>query len=214
MINSAAEHGSRLNGPVRKYVKVLVIEPDAECCRIIAGALHRHGYQVATTQSGGKGILLMSRDSFHLMVLALTLSDMPWLDVVTAIRKVAPRIGLVATTPTPDLRTARLAMQAGACDYLCRPIAEPQLLAAVERTCQLLGLIHTQEVEVNRMVGQRIRRARMDRQYTLRQLAERTGLTPSQLSQVELGKNAASVWALARISAALGRQISSLLDGI
>ena len=38
--------------------------------------------------------------------------------------------------------------------------------------------------------------------------------TTSQLSQVELGKNAASVWALARISNALGLQLSSLLAGL
>jgi hypothetical protein len=41
-----------------------------------------------------------------------------------------------------------------------------------------------------------------------------TDLTTSQLSQVELGKNAASMWALARISSALGHQLSSLLRGM
>ena len=42
------------------------------------------------------------------------------------------------------------------------------------------------------------------------------GLAPyaSQLSQVELGKNAASIWALARISNSLGLQVSELLSGL
>ncbi|MDO8632168.1 MAG: helix-turn-helix transcriptional regulator [Phycisphaerales bacterium] len=43
---------------------------------------------------------------------------------------------------------------------------------------------------------------------------DRTDLTTSQLSQVELGKNAASIWALARISNALGLQVSELLSGL
>ena len=52
------------------------------------------------------------------------------------------------------------------------------------------------------------------RNLTLRQLSDRTDLTTSQLSQVELGKNAASIWALARISNSLGKQMSAMLAGL
>ena len=77
-----------------------------------------------------------------------------------------------------------------------------------------LGLIYTCEQGLNRLIGQRIRRERLKQSLTLRQLSERSELTTSQLSQVELGKNAASVWALARISGSLGRQLAELISGL
>ena len=40
------------------------------------------------------------------------------------------------------------------------------------------------------------------------------GVLRLKLSQVELGKNAASMWALARISNSLGMQLSTLLKGL
>lgn len=63
-------------------------------------------------------------------------------------------------------------------------------------------------------IGQRIRQLRHEQKLTIYWLALRTNLTASQISQVELGKNAASVWALARISRALGVKLSELLKGI
>ena len=68
--------------------------------------------------------------------------------------------------------------------------------------------------ELNKLIGRRIRAERLRRNLTLRELSESTGLTNSQLSQVELGKNAASLWALVRIADSLGLRISVLLSDV
>ena len=94
------------------------------------------------------------------------------------------------------------------------PFRQEELLAPVDRACRVMGLIFTVESELNKLIGHRIRQARLGKRMTLRQLSQLTELTTSQLSQVELGKNAASVWALARISTALGYQINKLLRGL
>lgn len=65
-----------------------------------------------------------------------------------------------------------------------------------------------------RAIGQRIRQLRHGQKVTLRWLALRANLTAAQISQVELGKNAASVWALARIARALGVGLAELLSGL
>lgn len=98
---------------------------------------------------------------------------------------------------------------------LARNLAERSfLITAVDRACRHMGIIYTDEHELNRLIGQRIRSHRLSQNLTLRQLSDRTDLTTSQLSQVELGKNAASIWALARISNSLGLQVSQLLEGL
>jgi FixJ family two-component response regulator len=117
-------------------------------------------------------------------------------------------------TAYPDLATATAAMREGTCDYLSKPFKREGLLASVDRACQRLGLIYRCEADLNRLIGQRIRTERQRQNLTLRQVSVRSDLTTSQLSQVELGKNAASMWALARISNALGMQLSQLLQGL
>jgi len=112
------------------------------------------------------------------------------------------------------LDTATAAMRAGCKDYVTKPFRQEEPLAAIDRVCRAMGLIYIVESELNKLIGHRIRQARLGKSMTLRQLSQLTQLTTSQLSQVELGKNAASVWALARISSALGYQISKLLDGL
>ena len=71
-----------------------------------------------------------------------------------------------------------------------------------------------QDTKLNKRIGRRIRLERLRRSLTLQQVADRAGLTTSQLSQVELGKNGASIGALVRIAKALGLRVSKLLSDV
>jgi len=136
------------------------------------------------------------------------------IEVVSRLNEIDPRMAIIVMTAYPDLGSATETMRRGASDYLAKPFKQDELIAAVDRACQRLGLIYTSEGELNKLIGQRIRAERLRQNLTLRQLSDRTDLTTSQLSQVELGKNAASIWALARISNSLGLRLSVLLSGL
>jgi transcriptional regulator with XRE-family HTH domain len=60
-------------------------------------------------------------------------------------------------------------------------------------------------------IGSRIRDLRSEKSMTLKQLAERTGVSPSMLSLVERGKTSPSIGTLVAISYALGIHMSDLL---
>lgn len=59
-------------------------------------------------------------------------------------------------------------------------------------------------------VGERVRAIRQLRRLTLKEVAERTGLSESFLSQAERGLTSASIASLQRIAAALGVAVSDL----
>ena len=63
-------------------------------------------------------------------------------------------------------------------------------------------------------LAQRIRSARTERQLTLEQLSERSGLTKSVLSKFENFRVTPSLGALGNIAEALGVTMSELLDGV
>ena len=62
-------------------------------------------------------------------------------------------------------------------------------------------------------LGERIKALRMERELQQRQLAEKAGLTPSMVSQIESGRLTPSLNTLGKIAAALGVPIATLFDG-
>jgi transcriptional regulator with XRE-family HTH domain len=61
-------------------------------------------------------------------------------------------------------------------------------------------------------VGERLRKTRLRRRMTLRQVAERAGLTQSYISQLERGRVNGSIGSLQRIAAALGTTMAELFE--
>lgn len=200
--------------PVRHHIKVLVVDDDAQVCKTVGKILQENNYQTQTFTQPRQALQAVRKTPFDIGLIDIKMPDVSGVELVEKIKAEDDRVALLVMTAYPDVQSAAETMRLGARDYITKPFTEEQLLAAVERIAQELGLIYTNEQELNRLIGQRIRRERLKQSLTLRQLSERSELTTSQLSQVELGKNAASVWALARISGALGKQLCELLAGL
>jgi DNA-binding NtrC family response regulator len=199
---------------VRHHIKVLVVDDDPQVCKTVQMILQEHGYHVQSYSQPRQALQAVRKAPFDIALIDIKMPDLNGLELVEKIKGEDPRVAPVVMTAYPDVQTAAETMRLGARDYITKPFREEQLLSSIERVSQELGLIYTNEQELNRLIGQRIRQERLKQSLTLRQLSERSELTTSQLSQVELGKNAASVWALARISGSLGKQLCELLDGL
>jgi DNA-binding NtrC family response regulator len=199
---------------VRHHIKVLVVDDEATVCDTVALILEEAGYKPLKFNSPTVALESAEQEAFQIAVIDQRMPEMDGIKVVERLKQIDGRICCILMTAYPDLATATAAMREGTCDYLSKPFKREGLLASVDRACQRLGLIYRCEADLNRLIGQRIRTERQRQNLTLRQVSVRSDLTTSQLSQVELGKNAASMWALARISNALGMQLSQLLQGL
>ncbi len=199
---------------VRHHIKVLVIDDDPSICKTVGLLLEDHGYSPKTFTDPDAAIKAAEDESYQIALVDLRMPAMDGVEAVEKLRNIDERMSCIVMTAYPDLDSATATMRHGTCDYIAKPFKHAELIQAVERACQRMGIIYTDEHELNRLIGQRIRIQRLALNLTLRQLSDRTDLTTSQLSQVELGKNAASVWALARISNALGLQVAELLSGL
>lgn len=199
---------------VRHHIKVLVIDDDPSICKTVGLLLEDHGYSPRTFTDPEEAMTAAEKESFQIAMVDLRMPTMDGVEVVERLKKIDTRMSCIVMTAYPDLDSATETMRQGSCDYICKPFKQEELVASVDRACQRMGIIYTDEHELNRLIGQRIRSHRLAQNLTLRQLSDRTDLTTSQLSQVELGKNAASIWALARISNSLGLQVSELLTGL
>ncbi len=199
---------------IRHHIKVLVVDDDPNVCKTVDLILKDHGYHVDAYTQSREALMASRRQAYDMALIDLKMPDMDGTELIRKIREEDDHIGIIIMTAYPDVDSAAETMRLGARDYISKPFREEQLLEAADRLAHDMGLIYTNEQDLNRLIGQRIRQERLKQSLTLRQLSDRAELTTSQLSQVELGKNAASVWALARISGALGKQICELLSGL
>jgi len=199
---------------VRHHIKVLVVDDDPSICKTVGLLLEDHGYSPVMFTDPDEAIKAADEESFHIALIDLRMPKMDGVEVVEKLKEIDSRMSCIVMTAYPDLDSATETMRRGTCDYIAKPFKQEELVSSVERACQRMGIIYTDETELNRLIGQRIRSHRLSQNLTLRQLSDRTDLTTSQLSQVELGKNAASIWALARISNSLGLRVSELLTGL
>jgi DNA-binding NtrC family response regulator len=199
---------------VRHHIKVLVIDDDPSVCKTVGLLLEDQGYRPKVYTDAQEALKHAENESYQIALVDLRMPTMDGVEVVEKLKAIDDRMSCIVMTAYPDLGTATETMRRGTCDYISKPFEKDQLLEAVDRACRHLGLVYTNESELNRLIGQRIRAERLRQNLTLRQLSDRTDLTTSQLSQVELGKNAASIWALARISNSLGLRLATLLDGL
>jgi DNA-binding NtrC family response regulator len=199
---------------VRHHIKILVVDDDPQVCKTAGTILKDRGFHVQTFSQPRQALQAARKSPFDIALVDIKMPDLNGLELVEKLKAEDPRISPIVMTAYPDVQTAAETMRLGSRDYLTKPFREEQLLEAVERIAAEMGLIYTNEQELNSLIGQRIRQERLKQSLTLRQLSDRSELTTSQLSQVELGKNAASVWALARISSSLGKQLCELLSGL
>jgi len=199
---------------VRHHIKILVVDDDESITRLVCGLLEQAGYKPLAFVDPHAALHAAEEEAVQIAVIDLRMPTMNGVELVERLKAIDDRTCCIVMTGYPDLESATATMRSGTCDYIAKPFNNEDLLASVERACARLGLIYRNECDLNRLIGQRIRTERQRQNLTLRQVSERSDLTTSQLSQVELGKNAASLWALARISNSLGMQLSYLLKGL
>lgn len=199
---------------VGRGIRVLVVDDERDVRDTIRMILRDDGYDVSSYASADKALEACKRRAFDIALVDIKMPHISGTELLELLHRVDSNIGVILVTAYPDVTTAAQAVRGGARDYITKPFSEQQLLAAVERLCSDLGLIYTSEDELIRLIGSRIRQYRQQSKMNLRELSDRAEMSTSQLSQIELGRSAASLWAMARLSGALGVKLSDLLKGL
>jgi len=191
-------------------VKILVVDDDPQICDFMETFLSSDGFQV-TSKSDPTGIEDEVRDGgYHLVVLDLMMPKLDGIETLQRIRKVDSDLAVVIFTGYPSLDSAVQAMKLDALDYLRKPFNPEEFRAVLDRVMRKKGLLRNPEESLHRYIGERIRVARKEQDLTLKQVARRTGLSVSLLSQIERAESSASIGSLYRIAVALDVKVGEL----
>jgi DNA-binding NtrC family response regulator len=191
-------------------VKVLVVDDDKSVCEFMETFLSKDGFDVKTLNDPAAAPDEVKDGGYHLVVLDLMMPKMDGVEVLKRIRKVDTDVAVVIFTGYPSLETAVQSMKLDAVDYLKKPFVPEEFRQVVDRVMRKKGLLRTPEENLHRVIGETIRGLRKDRGLTLKQMARRTGLSVSLLSQIERAESSASISSLYKIATALDVRIQDL----
>lgn len=110
--------------------RILVVDDDAELCKLVSRFLGSEGYFVQTVQASGLGVERALSDTYDLVVLDVMLPDMDGFEALRQIRakSTTPVLMLTARGDDPD---RILGLEMGADDYLTKPFITRELLARI-----------------------------------------------------------------------------------
>ena len=110
--------------------EILIVDDDNDLAFIISEMLESYGYIVTTAESGEEAFDLLTRHSYHLILLDINLPDTTGLELCRELRKVSqvPVIFASARTSETDRITG---FDIGGDDYLPKPYSMKELLSRV-----------------------------------------------------------------------------------
>ena len=134
--------------------KILVVDDTPRNVKLLADLLTVKGYNVVTAASGREGLASVDRDQPDLVLLDVVMPEMSGYEVCRAIRAqpataMLPVIMVTALDPGEERVKG---IEAGADDFLTKPINQPELLARVRsllRIKELYDKVQTQAAELS-----------------------------------------------------------------
>ena len=196
-------------------IRLLILDDDPATCAVIQAALSNRDFQIDTVSDPMLVESVLSRRGhYHLIIMDYVMPGLEADQVFGWVRDYQPEANVVVVTGYPSVDSALSCLRARTYDYITKPFQITQLRQVVMRCLEGKGLLRMSEEALRESLGMAIRERRKALGLTLAQMAARTDVSLGYLSQIELGKNSASIETLYRISLGLGIKMAELFQTV
>jgi two-component system, OmpR family, response regulator len=194
-------------------LSILIVDDDQDVREYLQDFLQSEGYSVECTGDPTTALSRVREDAFHLLILDLMMPKLSGLEVLAQVRAIDSDIAVIVLTGFPSLETATTSIAHEVSAYIQKPFVAADFRQAVARVARRKGLALTKEDELLAFIGKQVRDLRKARGLTLRQIARRTNLSVSLISQIERAESSCSVSTLYKLAHAFDVSMQSLLEG-
>jgi len=195
-------------------IRILILDDDASVCTFIRTLLGNEGFEIDTLSDPSQVEGWLKGQQYHLIIMDYILPGLNTEQIFTWVRDHQPEASVIVVTAYPSVESALSCLRARTYDYLTKPFAPDQMRNLVVRCLESKGLLRMTEEALRETLGGVIRDRRKSLKMTLQQMSNRTGVSLGYLSQIELGKNSASIETLYRICLALGMNMAELFTAV
>lgn len=202
---------------------IVALDDDADFREYLASVLSADGHAVRTVSTHEEAVRAIEASMPDVFFLDMKMGRTSGEEVLEDIRKRWPKMCVIILTGYPSMDSMRRALRpdtaggsgsgiAGAFDYLTKPFALEDLRRTLASAAAAHHLGLKPEDRLRQELGRRMRLARAQRGWTLKELSEACGVSVSQLSSIERGSHLPSVESLVGIAAALESKASEWMQ--
>ncbi len=114
--------------------RILIIDDDADMCRLLSHFLQRKGFETDTALSGSKGLLKFKEKRFDLVLCDFRLEGMDGRKVLEELRKIDTAVVVIIITGYSDVKMAVEVMRMGAYDYITKPLIPEEVISVIHKS--------------------------------------------------------------------------------
>ena len=139
---------------------ILVVDDARSTCRALEAILSREGHAVLTATSGAEALSCLESHEVELILCDVRMPQMDGLAVLRQVKSHDAGIAVVMISGHSDIGAAVEAMQAGAHDYLVKPLGKEDVLRAVQKALAMRALL-VENLLLKRQVRDQFARAQV-----------------------------------------------------
>lgn len=193
-------------------VRLLVIDDDPAIGRLVQASLAEHEFDIVVVSEPLLVESALRKQSYHVVILDYVLPGLDSVAVLKRVQELQADAGIIVVTAFPSIEGATQCLRAHTFDYIVKPFQVEVLKKSVVRCLENRGLLRLSEETLRERLGVVIRERRKALGLTLADMAERSNVSLGYLSQIELGKNSASIETLYRIALGLRVRVADLFQ--
>ena len=125
-----------------------------------------------------------------------------------------PGMCVIVITGYPSMEDMRATFKLKVFDYLAKPFTLAQLRQVLANAVEAFGLGKSAQDRLRERLGHAIKMLRVQRDWSLKELATHTKLSVSQISAIERGANLPSIESFLAIARAFDKKPSEMLSSI
>jgi FixJ family two-component response regulator len=196
-------------------ISVAVLDDDLDFRNYIEDFLKDEGqYSVRAFDHPDPFFACVEAEPPNIVLLDMKMGEFRGDEVLERLIAKNPNICVIIVTGYPSLEDMRATFKLKAFDYLSKPFSLTQLRQILSNAKEAYGFGRSSEDILRERLGQRIKLLRVERGWSLKDLAATTRLSISLISSIERGANMPSAESLLAISKAFDKRPSEILASI
>jgi CheY-like chemotaxis protein/DNA-binding XRE family transcriptional regulator len=193
-------------------LSIVALDDDADFRQHMVDVLEDEGHRVRAVGTPSALYAANEAEMPDVVLLDMNMGAESGMTVLGELRRRWPKLCVIVVTGYPSMDTMRETFKQDVFDYLAKPFELEELRRVLEDAATRLGLGGRPQDRLRAQLGRNIRLARTERDWTLKELSESSGVSVSQLSSIERGAHLPSLESLLSIAVALGARPSAWLS--
>lgn len=206
---------SEITAAVPGLVDIAVLDDDVDFRNYIEDLLRDEGTYTVRTFAQPEELFAAAENRLPEIVLVdMKMGTARGDQVIEQLLTRWPELCIIVITGYPSLENMRTTFKLRIFDYLSKPFSLTQLRQVLHNAIEQFSLGRTPQDRLRERLGHKIKLLRVERNWSLKDLASATKLSVSQISSIERGANLPSIESLLAICRAFERRPSEILSSI